>query len=230
MAESGFNFQKLIDESKLALTTPKEYFSSLAKEGGFGEPIIKALIYGLTAGVITFIWSILKLAPMGGMFGGAAGSGLMIIIGSLIFAVIGLFIGGVILLIVSAICGGNTNYEANVRVTASLMVLSPVNALLSFTSGINLMLGSIIGLLVSLYGIWMLYQALITTLEAKENISKIVSIILAAIPVLIVISTLTCYQTTSTLTEKYMKDMQTDDKEFQNRMMDMMEKMKEKEK
>lgn len=230
MAESGFNFQKLIDESKLALTTPKEYFSSLAKEGGFGEPIIKALIYGLTAGVITFIWSILKLAPMGGMFGGAAGSGLMIIIGSLIFAVIGLFIGGVILLIVSAICGGNTNYEANVRVTASLMVLSPVNALLSFTSGINLMLGSIIGLLVSLYGIWMLYQALLTTLEAKENISKIVSIILAAIPVLIVISTLTCYQTTSTLTEKYMKDMQTDDKEFQNRMMDMMEKMKEKEK
>ena len=230
MAESGFNFQKLIDESKLALTTPKEYFSSLAKEGGFGEPIIKALIYGLTAGVISFIWSILKLAPMGGMFGGTAGSGLMIIIGSLIFAVIGLFIGGVILLIVSAICGGNTNYEANVRVTASLMVLSPVNALLSFTSGINLMLGSIISLLVSLYGIWMLYQALLTTLEAKENISKIVSIILAAIPVLIVISTLTCYQTTSTLTEKYMKDMQTDDKEFQNRMMDMMEKMKEKEK
>ena len=230
MAESGFNFQKLIDESKLALTTPKEYFSSLAKEGGFGEPIIKALVYGLTAGVITFIWSILKLAPMGGMFGGAAGSGLMIIIGSLIFAVIGLFIGGVILLIVSAICGGNTNYEANVRVTASLMVLSPVNALLSFTSGINLMLGSIIGLLVSLYGIWMLYQALLTTLEAKENISKIVSIILAAIPVLIVISTLTCYQTSSTLTEKYMKDMQTGDKEFQNRMMEMMEKMKEKEK
>ncbi|HMB20028.1 MAG TPA: hypothetical protein VKQ10_03090, partial [Spirochaetota bacterium] len=109
MAEGGgFNFAQFIDDSKNTLTNPKEYFASMAKEGGFGEPIIKALLYGLVAGLITFIWGIIGLSAAGGlgaMFGGAVG--IMAIVGGLIFALIGLFIGGLIMLIISAICGGN---------------------------------------------------------------------------------------------------------------------------
>ena len=77
------------------------------------------------------------------------------------------------------ICSGDTNYETNVRVTASLMVLTPVNALLSFITGINLYLGIIISLLIGLYGIWLLYTALINSLSAKEKVAKIVCIVLA---------------------------------------------------
>ena len=94
---------------------------------------------------------------------------------------IGLFIGGVILLIVSAICGGNTNFEANVRVTAALMVLSPISALLSFTSGINLWLGGLISLAVSLYGLYLLYHALVNALKGKEGTAKVITIVLAAL-------------------------------------------------
>ena len=42
--------------------------------GGMTEPLIKAVIYGAIAGVISFIWSLLKIgAVTGGMFGGAIG-------------------------------------------------------------------------------------------------------------------------------------------------------------
>ena len=222
MAESGFNFQKFIDDSKATLINPKSYFASMAKEGGFGEPIIKALIYGLVAGIISFIWSLLHLTAGGGIFGAGTG-GIMIIIGSLIAAFIGLFIGGLIVLILSAICGGNTSFEANVRVCASLMVLSPVNALLSFFGGISLTLGAIISLLVSLYGLYLLYNALVSTLGGKEGVAKVVSIVLAIIPVIILISTLTCASVTSNYMNK-MSDSK-DMKELQKKLENMADKM-----
>ncbi|SRR6056297_32861 len=208
MAEGGgFNFAQFIDDSKNTLTNPKEYFASMAKEGGFGEPIIKALLYGLVAGLITFIWGIIGLSAAGGlgaMFGGAVG--IMAIVGGLIFALIGLFIGGLIMLIISAICGGNTSYEANVRVTAALMVMSPVQALLGFTGGINFYLGAIVGLAVSLYGLWLLYNALTSSLQAKEGASKVVTIILAVLVVLMTITSFTAYKAASSFGDKYQKD------------------------
>src|SRR3990172_5940625 len=189
MAESILDFTKFIQDSRQTLQSPKEFFYSMPKKGGFVEPIIKAAVYGLIAGIILFIWSLLHLSAGRGMMGGyMGGSGIMIIISSLIAAIIGLFIGGIIVLIVSAICGGTTDFEANVRVVAALMVLSPVNALLSFTMGLNLYLGSIISVLVALYGIWLLYSALTSALSAKEGSAKIVSIVLAAIPVLFFLS------------------------------------------
>lgn len=231
MAEAGFDFQKFINDSKAVLTTPKEYFAAMPKEGGYVEPLVKAVIYGLLAGIITFIWSTLKLTAAAGALGGMLGGGVgvMAIIGSLIGAIIGLFIGGVIMLLVSAICGGNTSYEANVRVTASLMVLSPINALLSFTGGINIYLGAIISLGVSLYGIYLLYNALISGLNAKEGAAKVVSIILAIIPVILLISTLTCYRAASKVTDKYMKNSK-EAEEAMKQMQKVLEEMKKKQK
>ena len=221
MAESGFNFQKLIGDSKATLANPKSYFASMAKEGGFGEPIIKALIYGLVAGIISFIWALLGLSAAG-MFGAAAG-GIMVIISSLIGAFIGLFIGGLIVLILSAICGGNTSFEANVRVCASLMVLYPVNALLGFFSGINLTLGAIISLIVSLYSLYLLYNALVNALGGKQGAAKVISIILAIIPILILISALTCASVTSSYVDKMSDSKEM--KELQNKLEDMAEKV-----
>ncbi len=220
----GFNFAQFIDDSQNTLTNPKEFFASMAKEGGFGEPIIKALIYGLVAGLITFIWGIIGLSAVGGfgaMFGGAVG--IMAIVGGLIFALIGLFIGGLIMLIISAICGGNTSYEANVRVTAALMVMSPVQALLGFTGGINFYLGAIVGLAVSLYGLWLLYNALTASLQAKEGASKVVTIILAVLVVLMTITSFTTYKAASSFGDKYQKDAE---KLIQDAMKDNPEGMK----
>ncbi len=232
MAEGGFDFKKLIDDSKAVLMAPKEYFSSMPTEGGFVEPLIKAVIYGTIAGVFGLIWGVLHLTAASGAFGGLIGGGVgvMALVGSIIGAIIGLFIGGVILLIVSAICGGNTNYEANVRVTAALMVLSPISALLSFTSGINLWLGGLVSLAVSLYGLYLLYHALVNALKGKEGTAKVITIVLAALVGLMLISTLTCYKAASTIgdkyqadTEKYLKQNEDTLKDF-NKMMEELKK------
>ncbi|MDY6970585.1 MAG: YIP1 family protein [Spirochaetota bacterium] len=225
MAENGFNFQKLIADTKSVLLSPKEYFVSMEKEGGYVEPVIKAVIYGLVGGIISFIWGILGLSALGAVIG------VITIILTPIYALIGIFIGGVILLVISAICSGDTNYETNVRVAASLSALTPVYALLGFTYGINLTLGSIISLIIALYGIWLLYNALIHALNCKESIAKIISIILAILPVIFILSTLVCVKTTSLVSEKYIEQMQKSGEEMkatEKKMKEMMEELTKK--
>lgn len=214
MANSGFNFQQFINDSKAALLSPKEYFASMSKEGGFGEPVIKALIYGFIAGVFHLIWSLLNLTSggQGMMFGG--GTGIMALVGSIIFAVIGLFIGGIIILIISAICSGKTDFETAVRVTASIMVLSPVGAFLGFLTGLSFYLGLLVSLAISLYGIWMMFNALTTALQANQGTAKIVSIIIAIIPILIIIGALTCFKTSTMIADKYINESENTDESF----------------
>ncbi|MEW6525069.1 MAG: YIP1 family protein [Spirochaetota bacterium] len=176
----SFDFTKFFDESKATLLSPKDYFSSMAKEGGLVEPIIKAVLYGVISGVIYFIFSLLNLSAFT-MFGTGPA---MALIGSILFAIIGLFIGGVILLIISAICGGNTAFEANARVVAALMVLGPVQALFSFLTSVSFYLGLVVSAIIALYGLYLTFIALVNALSAKENVAKIVIGILAILYVL----------------------------------------------
>jgi hypothetical protein len=183
MSNENINISKLLKESRETLLNPKDYFSSIPLTGGFAEPIIKAAIYGTVAGLFSLLWSVTGLSAVGsGILGGAIG--FMALIYSIIGAIIGLFIGGAIMLVISAICGGNTNYEANVRVTASLMVVYPINAFLAFLYGINITLGGLAGLLVSCYSIYLLYHAEIQSLKGKESSVKIVAIVLLLLALL----------------------------------------------
>lgn len=214
MSEKAFDVQKFIDDSKNALLKPGEYFASMPVTGGFVEPVIKAVIYGLVAGIFGLIWNVAGLSAAAGMFGGGA-VGVMILIWSLIFALVGLFIGGVIVLVVSAITGGKTDYETCIRVTASLMVLSPVSSLLGFAGGIHYSLGAIVTLLVSLYGLYMLYQALVKSLGAADGKAKVVSIILAVIPALMLLSALVCTKAVTSSADKWIKQSEKMQKEFE---------------
>lgn len=201
MNNESFNFNSLIQESKDCLLKPKEYFAGMKISGGLTEPIIKTVIYGAVAGVIAFLWSILHLGGVGGgVLGGAVG--FMALIWAVVGAIIGLFVGGVIMLVISAICKGNTDFEANARVVAAMMVLMPVNALLGFFGGINLTLGSIVSLLVGLYGIYMMYHALTQALKANEGTSKIVSYILVALIALLMIAGLSAKRATTRYLKK----------------------------
>lgn len=183
MSNPSFDFNALIKESKDVLKDPKAYFPTMKTTGGIAEPVIKAVIYGVVAGVFAFIWSILKIgAVSSGLMGGAVG--FMAIIWYTVGAIIGLFIGAVILLVISAICKGSTDFEANIRVTAALMVMMPVSALLGFFTGINLTLGLIVSLAVSLYGLYLLYHGLTQSLKADMGTSKVVVIILAVLMIL----------------------------------------------
>lgn len=182
MTEQSFDFGSFIKGSIDSIVKPKEYFSSLKTDGSIAGPVIKVLIYGAISGVFALLWSLLNLSASIGAFGGAIG--IMAFIWSVIAAVIGLFIGAVIMLILSAITGGNTDYVANVHVTAALMVLMPVASILGVFGGINLTLWGIIRLLVNLYGLYMLYFALTGSLKGKEQGAKVLVIVLLSLLVL----------------------------------------------
>jgi len=179
MSDSTFDVNLFIKESKDVLVNPKSYFSTMKTTGGMTEPLIKAVIYGAVAGALTFVWSLLKIGAMGGMFGGAIG--IMAFIWSIIGAIIGLFIGAVILLVISSICKGSTDFEANMRVTAAVMVVMPISAFLGFAGHFNLYFGLIVGLAVNVYALWLLYNGLVEALKSNPETTKIVSYVLVAI-------------------------------------------------
>jgi hypothetical protein len=184
MSDSTFDVNAFIQESKDVLLNPKSYFSTMKTSGGMSEPLIKAVIYGAVAGAIAFIWSLLKI---GGMSGFGSAVGVMLFIWSIVGAIIGLFIGAVILLVISSICKGSTDFEANLRVTAATMVLMPINAFFGFAGHFNLYLGVIVSIALSLLAIWLLYNGLVEALKANPETSKIVSYILIAIIVLFIL-------------------------------------------
>jgi hypothetical protein len=187
MSNGTFDFNELIKESKEVLVNPKSYFSTMKTSGGMTEPLIKAVIYGAIAGVFSFLWSILHIGAAGaGMFGTAVG--ILSIVWSVVGAIIGLFVGAVILLVISAICKGSTDFESNLRVTAAVMVVWPISAFLGFAVGINLYLGTIVSLAVSVYSLWLLYNGLVETLKTKQETTKIVMLVLIALVVIVTLA------------------------------------------
>jgi hypothetical protein len=199
MSNGTFDLNAFIQESKEVLVNPKSYFSTMKTSGGMTEPLIKAVIYGAVAGAISFIWSLLHFTiGAGGVFGGIMGIGLFFTY--TIGAVIGLFIGAIILLVISSICKGSTDFETNVRVVAAVMVLMPISALLGFTTHLNLYLGSIISIGVSIFYLWLLYNALIECLKSKPETTKILMYVLAA---LIVIFSLVALRKTSQIMKEF---------------------------
>ena len=183
MSNEKIDFNKILKDSTETLLNPKEYFASMSLTGGFVEPLIKAAIYGALAGLFSLLWNVLGFSAMGiGAWGSAVG--IMSLIWSVIGAMIGVFIGGVVVLVISAICGGNTDFEASVRISASLMVIYPIIACLAFFYALNFTLGGVVGLAVNLYGLYLLYHAIIQALKGKESAMKIVAIVLLVIALL----------------------------------------------
>lgn len=180
MNEKPFDFNKFIADSKDTLLNPKGYFESMSTTGGMVEPVLKALIYGFIAAIFNFVWfyalgSVVSLGFLGGSFG------VLAFLGSIIGALIGLFIGAVIILLISSICGGSTDFEANLRVSASLMVLMPIQAFLGFLGVIGGFVIALISIAVGVYGLYLLYLALTKTLKTKEETTRIVIYVLLAL-------------------------------------------------
>ena len=180
MNNGTFDFNAFIRESKDTLLNPKSYFAALKITGGLIDPLIKAVIYGLIAGVFAFLWNILNLSSMtGGMLGNSVG--VFIIAKYAFISVVGLFIGAVITLIISSICKGNTDFEANVRVVAAILVILPISAALDFTGGLNFYFGIVVSLAINIFAFWLLYNGLIETLKTKPETTKIVIYVLIGI-------------------------------------------------
>jgi hypothetical protein len=122
----GF-FSAFIETLQMCLTRPSEAFTAMKREGGFGEPLIYALIGGCAGGVVSFLFSLgfqslglfadrkNSLAAMTGM--GIGSIGFIIVLPIMI--VIGLFIGaGIIHVCLMLVGGAKQSFETTFRVLA----------------------------------------------------------------------------------------------------------------
>jgi len=222
MSTESFNFNSFVKDSVNTILKPGEYFASLRIEGGLGEPLIKAVIYGALSGVFTLLWSIFKLGAFtGGLFGSAVG--IMSFFWAVALALLVLFIGGVITLVISAICGGNTDYQASLRITSSLMVLLPVTAFFGFLTGINFYLGFICRILINLYGLYLLYHALTGSLKANTGTAKIFTSVLAGILVIVMLVSLG----TRRAANRFLDEFDFDTEKFEEQPNDVTDDMEE---
>jgi hypothetical protein len=119
-----FDINDIIGTAKAIITTPVGYFQSMAKTGGFVNPLIFVIVMSLIAGVISGILSFVG-SPVGMLAYGLAG-----IIFIPIGATIGAFIGAGILFVIWKLMGSTENYEVSFRCVAAVSAIYPITAVL----------------------------------------------------------------------------------------------------
>jgi hypothetical protein len=134
-------------------------------------------------GLIYLSFYLFKIKVLGaGNIGEAVG--LLAFIKIIVEAVFGLFISAVVLFIISSICKGNTNIEANIRVTSSLMAILPVYSILSVSWALNIYFGLVISIIMVLYFLWLLYYGLTESLKCNKKNAKLVCYVLMGLVVI----------------------------------------------
>ena len=160
------------------LTKPADFYASVRDVGGFGAPVVFALVLGAVSGLISALYMVVGLGAAAGAAGGAFGAfaGFSAIIMSPIFAVIGCFVGGAVVHVISLIASGKGTYEQSVRVAGYAAAVIPFGTLLGFTP--------LLGWLPSLYGLYLVAQGLIAIHAADRKRTYVATGVLAAILVL----------------------------------------------
>lgn len=168
-----------------ALTKPVETLKTEKKNTDLMEGIkqvaIAFAIPGLLAGlVLVFIGSMLAFIPGAGFL---AGLGIIAIIAapifSAVFGVIAMAIGQAVLYVVSTAMGGKGTYEQQFYLSA---IWSAPLMLLSMILGVVPFLGALLSLLLSLYGLYLLWLTLkaVHGFDDTKAIIVIVVLVVAA--------------------------------------------------
>lgn len=186
MIDRFFNYREFFVEVKKVLVRPEEFFSTMPLQGGLVEPVIKAMIYSAVASMVSVFLPSAVVGATNGII--TSTGGILDILQFLIYSFIGIFACGAMLLTLSSICNGNQNFEANLRVAASMFVLSPVITLIAFIFLKSQLFGTIVLLALVFYSFRILYIALVKALNAKQIWAKRLVIGLAVLPALVIIT------------------------------------------
>src|SRR5437763_16298017 len=121
--QKGF-FTAFIETLQMVLTRPAEAFTVMKREGGFGEPLIYAVVGGSVGAIVAFLFSLLfhsfgmftdQRNPFGAMAGMGIGSIGFIILVPLAIVIV-LFIGaGIVHLCLMIVGGANQPFATTFR-------------------------------------------------------------------------------------------------------------------
>jgi len=178
MSKKTFQFRAFLDESLLLLSNPEKYFRQLPLSGGYARPLLRALLYSIFAGILAFILNILEIYDGGMMPFMDNGVRALIPVWYIIGSIIVLMLGTGIMIASSALCRGRTDFETAMRLASSLMILLPVSTLLGISFGLGHRFGALVSLLVNLYGLYLVYNALVFSMGGRRKTAVILVLVL----------------------------------------------------
>lgn len=154
-AQKKSPLQGIIDTTKHVIMNPAEFYRGMPKVGGFGDPLVFAVVLGVVAGlvqaVLGFFSPVLSLAMA-----------LSAIIITPIAVLIGGFIGAAIVFVIWKLMGSNESYETAYRCGAYAMAIQPIVAV----AGLIPVVGSLVGLA------WMTYLLVMASVEVHKLPAK----------------------------------------------------------
>ncbi|MFB6209438.1 MAG: YIP1 family protein [Candidatus Nanohaloarchaea archaeon] len=142
------------DTFKEVLTSPSEFYESEQRRDGFGFPLKFALINLVISGVIGAIAAGVLGTATSGLAGTPAVSGPILGIVTLvvtpIFGLIGLFISAALVHVFVVLLGGESGYRETLAVIEYASAISPITSLFSLIP----VLGGLANVLVGIYAIF----------------------------------------------------------------------------
>ncbi|MEI8122187.1 MAG: YIP1 family protein [bacterium] len=143
----------IVETVKGVILNPVDFYRGMAKGGGFGDPLVFAVVMGVVTGLVQAVLGLLHFGAVASV-AMALASIIITPIAVLIFG----FVGAAIMFVIWKLMGSNESYETAYRCGAYAAAISPITALL----GIIPFAGSLIGLA------WMLYLIVTASVEVHK--------------------------------------------------------------
>lgn len=142
-------FQEIKDTAVQIIFQPTAFFSSMEKDGGFGQPVLFVAVMGVATALVSIALSLLGLGLQG--FGVSFGG----IILFPIFMVIATFIMSGIVFLIWKLMGSRENFQTAFRCYAYLAAITPLTTALNAIP----VVGSLLGLA------WLLWLIVIASVQ-----------------------------------------------------------------
>lgn len=157
----------IIDSAKRVVLDPAAFYRNMPEQGGYAAPVIFVLVMALISALIVSVVA---------MFSGGPGPafGLIALIMLPLMAVVGSFIGSLIMFVIWKLMGSDKSFETAYRCVAYAAAIMPIVTILAFVP----YLGTIVKVLWSFF---LMYLASIEVHGIKAQTAMIVFAVLGAL-------------------------------------------------
>jgi hypothetical protein len=152
---------------------PKYFFSRIVADGKMEDAILKAFLWGFVGGVLVLIMNLCR----GDAF--TVFSLFKAIIIYPVIAILLLFVGAGLMMLISEVTGGERDWEIAVKGIASIFFVYPL-ALILNTLAFNCMSIWLISILIDIYILFLIYNIAVYCLRGKK-VSVLFVIMVAAV-------------------------------------------------
>jgi len=159
----------ILDTVKAVITNPAQFYRTMPKTGGFGDPLVFMAVLGVIAGVIQAVFGLFHIG-----FVGTTLAALGAIIMAPVVIIIAGFIGAAIVFVIWKLMGSAESYETAYRCLAYAGAIAPITALFNLIPYV----GGLVGLA---WGLFLLVTASVEVHKIAAKTAWLVFGIIAAI-------------------------------------------------